>query len=169
MHFLLQQQDYSSAHYGPPYQQQGSSNYSNFPTNTGANHLLNPYVTNNTTAGSSHSPGSPFLGNKSMDPLYSVHVRASPISPATSGISVKNYGYFQPNNTSLDYVPASAFCQDFNGFNVDNYSVYVNGVKKAANGQHDVVVPPAVHQRPSVTTSISSAGTKSSGSLATHV
>lgn len=88
--------------------------------------------------------------NKSQENLYTargsdnyaVHVRSSPISPANSGISVKNSAgtgasnYGPNNNTSFDYVPASAILggqpavlSNYRGGNgvMDNYSVYVNG------------------------------------------
>ena len=126
---------------------------------------------------------------------YAVHVRSSPISPANSGISVKNSSNYGPNNnTSFDYVPASAILggqpavlSNYRGGNVmDNYSVYVNGpamqhgLKPGGSSmssssasppsyhplhQHEVVVP--VHE--SGKTGSSSSGSTGGGSLATHV
>ena len=105
---------------------------------------------------------------------YSVHVRSSPISPASSGlssvhagggISVKAGGYFGGGSGGLnhsDYVPASAFC-----VGGDDYSVYVNNNRHQPPPppfpRHHEVIVPAVHK------AASSAAANGGGSLATHV
>ena len=201
--FLLQPRTYTN--YGQYYGQ-------NLTQSTYGN--LNQGYTTNTFQHrqQQQQPSSPAqFTQKSIESLYNpesgdpnrrfaVHVRNSPISPASSqfsnGISVKNAGggssYYPSsstlppqssfagnNNVSFDYVPASAFCKNpsptESSYNVDNYSVYVNGPPKSSYaGHHHEVVVPAVH-KVAVSTSSgtnsanSSSSSGGSGSLATHV
>ena len=98
---------------------------------------------------------------------YSLHVRASPISPTysqfSSGVSVKNayppiihggngYGGGGLKNASFDYVP-SEHLRNYRYSVPDNYAVYVNSTTSPLP-----VVP--IHEQTEV---------KSGSSLATHV
>ena len=94
---------------------------------------------------------------------YSLHVRASPISPTysqfSSGVSVKNvyptgYGGGALKNASFDYVPSDQLYHRNQRYSVpDNYAVYVN----STNSPMPTVVP------------IPSEQSSKTGSLATHV
>lgn len=115
---------------------------------------------------------------------YSLHVRASPISPTysqfSSGVSVKNaypstavpisgngYGGGGLKNASFDYVPSDQL-RHYNRYSVpDNYAVYVNSTSSPL----PTVVP--IHEQvtsggSTVTTNVSPNSVKA-GSLATHV
>ena len=111
---------------------------------------------------------------------YSLHVRASPISPTysqfSSGVSVKNayplaggngYGGGGLKNASFDYVPSDQI-RHYNRYSVpDNYAVYVNSTSSP------LPVVPIIEQQPNsgtttVTTNASPNSVKT-GSLATHV
>ena len=95
---------------------------------------------------------------------YSLHVRASPISPTysqfSSGVSVKNVYPISGNgygsglkNASFDYVPSDQL-RAYNRYSVpDNYAVYVN----STSSPMPTVVP------------IPSEQSSKTGSLATHV
>ena len=118
---------------------------------------------------------------------YSLHVRASPISPTysqfSSGVSVKNaypattvhggngYGGGGLKNASFDYVPSDQLRHyPTNRYSVpDNYAVYVNSTSSPMP-----VVP--IHEQPTVQVATSANGSTNispnsvkTGSLATHV
>jgi hypothetical protein len=105
---------------------------------------------------------------------YSVHVRASPISPANSGISVRNYDNFN-SYSNLDYVPASAYSRSpqpqlRNASAVDNYSVYVNGPRLMPH--HEMLGPSSSASSSNgsgVTTSTTAIAVSAGLGLATHV
>ena len=110
---------------------------------------------------------------------YSLHVRASPISPTysqfSSGVSVKNtyptmchaggngYGGGGLKNASFDYVPSEQL-RHYRYSVPDNYAVYVNSTNTPLP-----VVP--IHEQPQTTTNTSNVSPNSvkTGSLATHV
>ncbi len=142
----------SSSHHLPPPPPLRSSN---------AMQPVNPYVSSSTSYGGVHvrPPASP----------------SAVSSPASSGLSsaagaTKGGGYYAGavNNTSFDYVPASAYCRD--GGLMDNYAVYVNGSASSSSflNRHEVVVP-SVHGRTSMHKASSSSSPDGGSSLATHV
>lgn len=135
------------------------------------------------TGGQSLNIDKPTSGHLSTN-RYSLHVRASPISPTysqfSSGVSVKNaypnpvvpitgngYGGGGLKNASFDYVPSDQL-RHYNRYSVpDNYAVYVNSTSSPL----PTVVP--IHEQvtsasSTVTTNVSPNSVKA-GSLATHV
>ncbi len=118
---------------------------------------------------------------------YSLHVRASPISPTysqfSSGVSVKNaypaigppvmggngYGGGGLKNASFDYVPSEQLSRHYNRYSVpDNYAVYVNSTNSPLPTVMPIQEMPTSSATSTVTSNVSPNSVKT-GSLATHV